>query len=182
MKGHLSTIALILALALTGPSQAQQPGATVITSPAPLLQDDPRPRIFLAGSINMGATRDWQAEFAAALADLDVIVLNPRRADWDRSWRTEADEPEFRRQVEWELAALESSDVVVMYLDPASQSPISLLEFGLYARSGRLIVLCPPGFWRKGNIDVTADFYGVRRVDSLDELISAARVALQTCP
>jgi hypothetical protein len=179
MKGRLSTIAIILALALAAPSQAQQPGATVITSPAPLLQDDPRPRIFLAGSINMGATRDWQAEFADALADLDVIVLNPRRADWDRSWRTEADEPEFRRQVEWELAALEGSDVIVMYLDPASQSPISLLEFGLYARSGRLIVLCPPGFWRKGNIDVTADYYGVRRVDSLDDLIAAARAAVQ---
>ena len=99
MKGRLSTLAMIFALALAGPSQAQQPGATVITSPAPLLQEDPRPRIFLAGSINMGATRDWQAEFAAALADLDVIVLNPRRADWDRSVRTEADGAEFAWQV-----------------------------------------------------------------------------------
>ena len=171
-------LALSVGLAACAPVLAQSPGASVITSPAPLALDDPRPRIFVAGSINMGATRDWQSEFAEALSDQSVVILNPRRADWDSSWRTEADEPEFRRQVEWELAALESADVIVMYLDPASQSPISLLEFGLYARTGRLIVFCPPGFWRKGNVDVTAEFYNVRQVDSFDALVAAARSAL----
>lgn len=179
MKPAAIILGLFVVLLASAPVAAQTSGTSVITSPQPLQQDDPRPRIFLAGSINMGQTRDWQAEFAAALSGLDVIILNPRREDWDTGWRTEADEPEFRRQVEWELQALESADVIVMYLDPGSQSPISLLEFGLYARSGRLIVLCPPGFWRKGNVDVTAEYYGVRRVDSLEALIVAARETLR---
>ena len=178
MKAALLALSLLLGSCAGAPTFAQTAGASVITSPAPLALDDPRPRVFVAGSINMGTTRDWQSEFATALADQDVVILNPRRADWDASWRTEADEPEFRRQVEWELTALESADVIVMYLDPASQSPISLLEFGLYARTGRLIVFCPPGFWRKGNVDVTAEFYDVRQVDSFEALIAAAREAL----
>lgn len=178
MKAALLALLLFAGLSAASPALSQPPGATVITSPAPLALDDPRPRVFVAGSINMGATRDWQSEFADALTDQDVVILNPRRADWHASWRTESDEPEFRRQVEWELAALESADVIVMYLDPASQSPISLLEFGLYARTGRLIAFCPPGFWRKGNVDVTAEFYDVRQVDSFEALIAAAREAL----
>ena len=53
-----------------------------------------------------------------------------------RAAEQEADEPEFRRQVEWELGALESADVIVMYFAPGTQSPISLLEMGLHARGG----------------------------------------------
>jgi hypothetical protein len=79
-----------------------------------------------------------------ALSGDDVVILNPRRPDWNPKWRPDADEPEFRRQVEWELGALESADVIVLYFSPGSQSPISLLEMGLHARSGKLIVLCPP--------------------------------------
>ncbi|MBN8552772.1 MAG: nucleoside 2-deoxyribosyltransferase domain-containing protein [Caulobacterales bacterium] len=178
MKVAAAILALSVLTVGAPPADAQTHIATMIASPAPLELDDPRPRVFVAGSINMGHTRDWQSEFADALADMDVIILNPRRADWDSSWRAEADEPEFRRQVEWELQALESADVIVMYLDPGSQSPISLLELGLYARSGRLILLCPPGFWRKGNVDITAEFYGVRAVDTFEALIAEARQAL----
>ncbi|MNT41349.1 hypothetical protein D3C72_1777070 [compost metagenome] len=116
----------------------------------------------------------------SALADMDVVILNPRRPDWNPNWRPEADEPEFRRQVEWELAALESADVIVMYFAPGTQSPISLLEMGLHARGGKLIVLAPEGFWRKGNVDITAQAYGVKQVQSLPELTAAVREALST--
>ena len=71
--------------------------------------------------------------------------------------------------------ALEAADVVVMYLAPNSQSPVSLMELGLHARSGKLIVLCPEGFWRKGNVDLTAAFYGVEQVSSMDELEAVVR-------
>ncbi len=113
-----------------------------------------------------------------ALSDMDVVILNPRRPDWNPAWRPEADEPEFRRQVEWELAALEVSDVIVMYFAPGTQSPISLLEMGLHARTGKLIVLAPDGFWRKGNVDITAEAYGVRQVHTMEELTAAVREAL----
>lgn len=169
-------IARLAALALLlGGSIAQAAPSVIVTSPAPLPADHARPRVFLGGSIDMGKATDWQAEMAAALADQDVVILNPRRPDWNPAWKPEADEPNFRRQVEWELAALESADVVVMYFAPGSQSPVSLLEMGLHARSGKLIVLCPKGFWRKGNVDITAKAYGVHQVDDLAALIAETR-------
>lgn len=144
-----------------------------ITSPAPVPAGDTRPKVFLAGSIEMGKAGDWQQQVQAALAEEGVLLLDPRRADWNPAWRAEADEPEFRRQVEWELAALEQADLVLMYFAPGTQSPITLLEFGLYARSGKLRVAAPAGFWRKGNLDITGDRYGVPRYADLPALITA---------
>ena len=60
--------------------------ATVLTPPSPLPQAPGRPSLFLAGSIEMGGAEDWQQRVIAALADLDLLVLNPRRPDWDASW------------------------------------------------------------------------------------------------
>ena len=37
-----------------------------------------------------------------------------------------------------------------------ARAPITLLELGLFARSGKLIVCCPDGYWRKGNIEVVS--------------------------
>ena len=173
------SILAVAALPAQAQAQAQTPAhATVVVSPEPLSLDDPRPRVFLGGSIGMGAAPDWQADLIGGLSDMDVVILNPRRPDWNPAWKPEASEPEFRRQVEWELAALEAADVIVMYFTPGTQSPISLLEMGLHARSGKLIVLAPEGFWRKGNVDITAEVYGVRQVVDLDQLLAAARSAL----
>jgi len=168
---------LFLAVAMAGPlgAAATPPSAPVVTSPAPLPAADGRVRVFLGGSIEMGRTGDWQAEVAQALAGEPVLLLNPRRADWNQAWKPQADEPEFRRQVEWELAALEQADIVLMYFAPGTQSPITLLEFGLYARSGKLRVAAPEGFWRKGNLDITGDRYGVPRHESLPALVEAVR-------
>ncbi|MET0327238.1 MAG: nucleoside 2-deoxyribosyltransferase domain-containing protein [Luteimonas sp.] len=151
--------------------------ATTVTSPHPI-GDDARPKVFLAGSIEMGRAGDWQHEVQTALADLDVVLLNPRRADWNPEWRPDADEPEFRRQVEWELDALERADLVLMYFAPGTQSPITLLEFGLYARSGRLLLAAPEGYFRKGNLDITAERYGVPRYETLPALIDAVRARI----
>ena len=58
-----------------------------------------------------------------------------------------------------------------MYFDPNTKSPISLLELGLFAKSGKLIVYCPEGFWRKGNVDVVCKRYEVARANSPMELV-----------
>lgn len=180
MKPSFTAAASLLALSLLStPALAQSTqGPLLVTSPQPLPIDNQRPRVFLGGSIDMGGAPDWQAAMTAALSDMDVVILNPRRPDWNPAWRPDADEPEFRRQVEWELSALEASDVIVMYFAPGTQSPVSLLEMGLHARGGKLIVLAPDGFWRKGNVDITAAAYGVRQVKTMDELTVAVRDAL----
>jgi hypothetical protein len=110
--------------------------------------------VFLAGTIDEGYSANWQDALISELVGLDVIVFNPRRPEWDSSWVQDMSNPQFKKQVEWELAALEAATEVFVYFAPNSRSPISLLELGLYARSGKLTVVCPDGFWKKGNVDI----------------------------
>ena len=154
--------------ALTAP----RPGgaALILKPPAPLSLKVGIPAIFLAGSIEQGTAADWQSEVMKALADREVILLSPRRDHWDPTWRQSKDEPHFRGQVEWELEGQERADKIIMYFDPATKSPITLLELGLFAQSGKLIVCCPDGFWRKGNVEIVCERYGIPIVDTLRDL------------
>lgn len=131
--------------------------------------------IFLAGSIEMGKAENWQQKLAKELVDENVVLFNPRRDDWDSSWVQEKENKQFREQVEWELNALEKSDLIVMYFDPKTQSPISLLELGIHAREEKMIVLCPKGFWRKGNVDIVCEKYNIKQVESFEELIEVVK-------
>lgn len=127
--------------------------------PAPLKVEPGTRSVFLAGSIEMGVADNWQARLLGRLGE-DVVALNPRRESWDASWRQSIDEPKFREQVEWELDGLEHASVVAMWFAPDTKAPITLLELGLYARSGKVIVGCPEGFWRKGNVEVVCARFG----------------------
>jgi hypothetical protein len=128
--------------------------------------------VFLAGSIEMGKAENWQETIENELEKFkDICIYNPRRDDWDSTWKQEITNPQFNQQVNWELDALEKSDMIVFYFSPETQSPITLLELGLFARSGKLVVCCPQGFWRKGNVDVICEKFVIPQVDSIDELI-----------
>jgi hypothetical protein len=84
-------------------------------------------RLFLACSIDSGMAEDWQALIVDRLGDLDVVVFNPRRAIWIPGTSLESEPEELRRQINWELDAVERSDLMAFYFAPASKSPISLL-------------------------------------------------------
>lgn len=131
------------------------------------------PSVFLAGSIEMGKAVEWQKVVTEQLKDLDIVIYNPRRDDWDVSWKQSINEPEFREQVEWELTQLNAASHIFMYFAPETQSHISLLEYGLFAGQDKMIVCCPEGFWRKGNIEVTSSYYatGHNLYSDLDEAI-----------
>jgi len=147
----------------------------VLKAPAPLLLDGRTPSVFVAGSIEMGQAEDWQVRLERALAGHDVILLNPRRDDWDASWKQSIDNAQFREQVEWELEGLERASLVAMYFAPATKAPVTLLEFGLSARSGKLLVCCPEGYWRRGNIEVVCARYGIPLLPSLEMLVTEIR-------
>ncbi|MEM9485660.1 MAG: nucleoside 2-deoxyribosyltransferase domain-containing protein [Cyanobacteria bacterium P01_F01_bin.116] len=127
--------------------------------------------VFLAGSIEMGLAENWQDSITQSLATTDLIFLNPRRDEWNISWEQTITNSNFREQVEWELEAQEKAAMIVMYFAPATKAPITLLELGLFAHSGKLVVCCPEGFWRKGNVEVVCDRYHIPMVASLDALI-----------
>lgn len=135
-----------------------------------------KPSIFLAGSIDMGAAIDWQTRIEQELANYDVVIFNPRRDDWDSSWVQDISNKPFREQVEWELQHLEDCDLILFYFDPHGAAPITLLELGLFGipENEKLIVCCPDGYWRKGNVDVVCERYGIRQVPTLDDLIQSA--------
>ncbi len=133
------------------------------------------PSVFLAGTIDMGNSRDWQQEAFEALGVIPgpVIVYNPRRDEWDSSWVQDISNPTFREQVEWELEHIDLARHVLMHFEPTSQSPITLLELGIIAASapGKLIVSCPDGYWRRGNVQIVCSTYGIRLTDSIDTAI-----------
>lgn len=168
----IKKICLLILTIVSFSTFAQDNKATIIKSPNIIPTEDNRLKIFLGGSIDMGKSEDWQARIGKQLSNCNAIILNPRRDDWNKDWKPISTDKNFRKQVEWELSALEASDIVVMYFAPGSQSPISLMEFGLYAKTGKLIVLCPNGFWRKGNVDIVSEKYNILTVNTFDELIA----------
>jgi hypothetical protein len=130
------------------------------------------PRIFLAGSIEMGVAENWQTRVAKDLADYDVVLLNPRRDDWDSSWKQSIDDPQFNQQVTWELDGLETATIVAFYFDPNTKSPITLMELGIVCHElDSLVVCCPDGFWRKGNVEMVCDRYGKTLVNTYEDMI-----------
>lgn len=129
--------------------------------------------VFLAGSIEMGVAENWQEIISKELEPINSgYILNPRRDDWDSSWEQVIENPEFSLQVNWELEALEKASMIVFYFSPETKSPISMLELGLFAQSKKVVVCCPQGFWRKGNIDVVCKRYQIKQVNTLNELIN----------
>jgi hypothetical protein len=147
--------------------------ARVLKPPAPIVLGPGERSVFLAGSIDLGLAEDWQKRFEQALADLDIVVLNPRRDAWDATWEQSIQNPNFRGQVEWELEGHERADVIAFYFAPATKAPVTLLELGLAARTGKAVVCCPEGFWRRGNVEVVCARYGMAMVEGLGELIEA---------
>ena len=141
------------------------------------LKDDYK--IFLGGSIEMGKAIDWQSDVVARLthskcADTrNVIIFNPRR---NASWKQSITNKKFKGQVDWELDHLEDSNLIVMFLQPGTVSPVSLLEIGLFAaeikaKKKDMIILCPEGFHRKGNVDIVCQRYGIEQAKNMDDLL-----------
>jgi hypothetical protein len=135
-----------------------------------IINNSPAPFIFLAGSIEMNTAEDWQKDIEKFLEPYEGTLLNPRRDHWDSSWKQSVENKHFVEQVEWELYGLEVSDLIVLYFDPNTKSPITLLELGLYAKSGKLMVCCPEGYWRRGNVEITCKRYSSEFYDTMGNL------------
>jgi hypothetical protein len=141
----------------------------MMKAPQPVgFSDAQHPIVFAAGSIEMGRAEMWQERLFKDLEKWPGLFLNPRRDDWDSTWRQSIEDDRFRGQVEWELSGLECADVVPMYFAPETKAPITLLEFGLTARRAKLVVCCPKDFYRRGNIEVVSASYGIPLFESWD--------------
>jgi hypothetical protein len=138
-----------------------------------------RPRIFLGGSIEMGKAPDWQAAFADKIASLSIAAFNPRRMEWDLNWEQDIKDGNLRHQMDWEMKNLDNADVIILYFHPGTVSPVSLMELGRYSQSGRLIVCCPEGYHRRGNVQHLCKKDSVHLRDDFDELVKITILKLK---
>lgn len=143
----------------------------VYTPPLPIRESRYGPRLFLAGSIEMGKATEWQNEAIRLLrlessnrgriTGRDISVFNPRRPDWDSTWEQKYENPPFFQQVTWELDAIHWATDVLFYFEEGTQAPITLLELGEVPKDKRIYVVCPDGYWRKGNVDIYCERYKI---------------------
>ncbi len=148
-------------------SAQQQQKSQVISPPARPPFAHPK-SIFLAGTT---VKTDWRASLKATLAHLPVTILDPFRSDWDGSWKEDISFKPFREQVEWELDMQDKADLIVVYFHPETMAPVSLLELGLCTRSGKAIVACPAGYWKRGNVQVVCRRFDIPLVESYEQLV-----------
>ena len=143
----------------------------VYRAPAPVTEVRGR-AVFLGGTIERCA-EPWQEKVAQRLAHLPVTVFDSRRADWDASGAERGNRLRTKEQADWELDQQKRADVVAVYFHPKTQAPVSLLEFGLAAARapGKVVVCCPDGFPKKGNVEMVCERLGVPMVESFDELV-----------
>lgn len=138
--------------------------------------DSDWPKIFLAGSIDMGKAENWQEHLERELASHNVVIYNPRRDDWDSSWVQSIHNAQFNEQVTWELDHIEDADLVLFYFDPNGKAPITLMELGYAAgRDQYALVCCPEGYWRKGNVEMICDRADIKLVHDIETFINRAK-------
>lgn len=151
----------------------------IVHKPLSYKVDSEKFSIFLAGTIDMGASEDWQKKITEVLADYNIVVYNPRRDDWDASWVQSASSEQFRKQVCWEQRALRDARLRIFVILGNSKSPITLLELGQFIDEPG-IVCCEPDFYRRGNVEIVCNLAGMPLVSSIDELITHLQVLLDT--
>ncbi len=140
----------------------------IFKPPTKVPQDINGKSIFIAGSIDMGSAIDWQAEVEKSLKNYPFVIFNPRRDNWDSGLEQDISNETFREQVIWELDNLDRADAILFFFDKNGKAPITLLELGHYIKSGKCVVCCPEGFWRRGNVQILCARYDVPLYEDLD--------------
>ncbi|KAH8601529.1 hypothetical protein B0O99DRAFT_606841 [Bisporella sp. PMI_857] len=164
-----------------GQNPGQEPLNRVIWAPNPFTADEKYPRsIFLSGYIS-STYPTWRESLTSSLQDLPLTILNPCRSTWD--WEESISDPAFVQQANWELSMLSLADLVVVVFpsDPEIKGAITLLELGLMMgeRGGEgVVVVCPEGYWKRGNVQVVCKRYGAEVLSTVGELDKVVREKL----
>lgn len=140
----------------------------VIIAPDPLVIPDMTHSYFLAGAIDMGAAVDWQKTAIEYFKPLRCVIFSPRRA-------TPFTPDMLDEQVAWELDAMGLVDTVIMWFPKDSKAPVAMLETGFLLPTGKIVLGAEEGFYRRRNLELTAQRYGVKCYPTLEETLYAAR-------
>ncbi|KAL9476229.1 hypothetical protein ACSS6W_006070 [Trichoderma asperelloides] len=155
-------------------------GAAVVLAPGHPASDlKSRKSVFLAGPTNPTGEADWRETLTTALIELPIVIYNPKRHDWDSTWKEDFSDSRWAEQVEWELGMQDKADVVVVFFHKATPAPISLLELGLCVRSGKAIVCAQDGYSKRGNVEAVCRRYGAKFMASEEDLKDAVTERLK---
>ncbi len=132
--------------------------------------------VFLAGSIEMGAASPWHDEVIEYLKTSvyrNVDVFNPRRTDWDDSWKQTSKDKNFKEQVNWEIDHIDSSEFIFFNIENDTKSPITLLELGYVCKNKNktIVVCCGDKFWRRGNVEVMCERNNIMLFDDFSKAL-----------
>jgi hypothetical protein len=142
-----------------------------IQCPQTLHPQTNEPSLFLAGGISN--CPDWQTSLAAQLETTDWTLLNPRRADFDSSNTTLAEE-----QILWEHDHLRLATAIAFWFPPQTLCPITLYELGAWSMTQKpLFVGTDPEYARRLDVMVQTRLVRpeIQVVDSLQALAEQIR-------
>jgi len=128
--------------------------------------------VFLAGSIDLKLSGNWREELALQFGD-EVCFFDPTRYNHD-----ELNDEEMKNHIQWEHETMEMVDVILINFLPKAKSPISLAELGLYARSSKLIVVCPDEFYEKHYVKSLCDRFEIPFYSSLSQGIIHLKIKI----
>lgn len=104
--------------------------------------------VFLAGGITN--CPDWQAEIVEKLDHTDLLLLNPRRAQFPIDDPNAAEE-----QIKWEYKYLHKADSILFWFPSETLCPIVLYELGYWNNSfKKLFIGIHPDYKRKRDVEI----------------------------
>lgn len=149
--------------------QSMASQAQVIRAPA-RPQQTHRLSIFLGGTASDTGEPDWRDTLNKGLADQAVAIFDPKRDDWDSTWREDFSDTRWADQIQWELDMQDTADIIVVLFHGVTAAPISLAEMGMAARTGKLIACALDGYCKKGYVEAVCRKFKAPFVRSEDEL------------
>jgi hypothetical protein len=110
--------------------------------------DGPGKSVFLAGGID--GCPDWQADVVKLLANTNLILFNPRRANFP------IDDPSAAEfQIRWEHDHLRKASSILFWFPCETLCPIVLYELGAWSMTEKpIFVGVHPAYQRRQDIEV----------------------------
>jgi len=131
--------------------------------------------LFLAGGIT--GCLDWHKKVSNDLEDLDIAVINPRRAKFP------IDDPSAaKEQIEWEYRHLRKADMISFWFCEETLCPIALYELGAWAMTKKpIFVGVHPNYKRRADVEIQLGLIRpeVKIVYALDDLVEQIKIAHQ---
>ena len=130
--------------------------------------------LFLAGGITN--CPDWQQALVQLLRNTDLVLLNPRRANFPM-----ADPSAANQQIDWEHKHLRLADAISFWFCAEAMQPITLYELGAWSMTDKpLFVGVHPGYIRRQDVEIQTELArpDVKIVYALSDLANQIKQVL----